>query len=113
MSDSKQMKGECNLCSVCCNSHAYIVEQEGLHAWLEIHGHNNPVDVEYLATVMVKKLPGDKMKIVFFDTCEYFDPNTRLCKNYPLRPQKCKDFPSSPEECRDIAQCSFNNKETI
>lgn len=106
----KKLKGECNHCSICCTSHAYIIQQSELHKWLKLHGHNRPENVEYLVTVMVKKISGDRLKIIFMDACERFVASTRRCKDYKNRPQKCKDFPSMQEQCVDIAQCSFNEQ---
>jgi S-adenosylmethionine/arginine decarboxylase-like enzyme/Fe-S-cluster containining protein len=108
-----QMKGHCNGCAACCCSDAYILRDENISNWFEIHGYDYPIGCEQPANILVKKLDRDSVKIIFFDKCKHLvqhDNGTSGCDMYSTRPKKCRDFPSSPEQCKVILQCSFNKE---
>jgi S-adenosylmethionine/arginine decarboxylase-like enzyme len=108
-----QMKGHCNGCAACCCSDAYILRDENISNWFEIHGYDYPIGCEQPANILVKKLDRDSVKIIFFDKCKHLvqhDNGTSGCGMYSTRPKKCRDFPSSPEQCKVIPQCSFNKE---
>lgn len=106
-----QLNGKCNHCGICCCSDAYIIQEDNISLWFELHGYNAPMRCEQMANVLVKKLDKDKVKIIFLDKCKNLiinKENKAVCRDYKNRPTKCRNFPSTEEECFNIAECSFN-----
>jgi Fe-S-cluster containining protein/S-adenosylmethionine/arginine decarboxylase-like enzyme len=112
--DPKPMEGKCDACGICCCSDAYIIEEDGLSSWLDLHGYDHPMKCEQMAHVMVKKLGQDTAKIIFLDRCknlQVMDDGIPRCSDYENRPEKCRTFPMTKAACFNIAECSFNKEE--
>lgn len=107
------VRGECNHCGACCCSDAYILQEEGIAEWFEMHGYTYPLGSEQMANILVNKLSPDEIKITFLNRCKYHSMiNGRgYCKIYEQRPTKCRDFPSNSEQIKYIPLCSFTKKE--
>jgi len=107
----QQLDGECCCCGICCHSDAYILQEDNISSWFELHGYDAPMKCEQMANVLIKKLDKNRVKIIFFDRCKNLAIDSEgksICLDYENRPTKCRNFPSTKEECFNIAECSFN-----
>ena len=95
--------GSCDGCGACCQvvtspPFYRVFDESGEDAWERLKRERPDLLTELLADSRARRAQGGP----FYGTpCLWYDPQTRRCRHYDLRPHACRAFERGSPDCHD------------